>query len=405
MKNKGITIVALIVTIILMLILAGVMAVGVFPSLTTMISKSEREKEIARAEAVKEAKEEWIVDLQYAKELGYTGKSIVKLTEELIAQNLITDEEAEEIKLTWQVTIADRTIIFDDTKNINSIITEGERTAYVPKGYVASNIPGEDTISGGLVIYEGTEPVIGEVNSTEHVNAMETRNQYVWIPVDDINRMVMCKRNGVATKVDGTATTDGKTVCELELQGNELVCTTHGYTTATGLTVDNIDTIGLAGRLYGTDSTLKETTSDGKKIYQTAMNFDTNNQTFTKDTGYREPDLVTSYDQDDATSTKNYMEAAGIGDKTATTLKKQLNSDFIAMAKSVAKYGGFYIGRYEAGTNGTTKKNQLVLTAAISASGNYVAGNMWYGLYNTLRNKTGVNTNVVKSHMIWRKSV
>ena len=30
---------------------------------------------------------------------------------------------------------------------------------------------------------------------------------------------------------------------------------------------------------------------------------------------------------------------------------------------------------------------------------------MWYGLYNTLRNKTGVNTNIVKTHMIWRKPI
>ena len=36
---------------------------------------------------------------------------------------------------------------------------------------------------------------------------------------------------------------------------------------------------------------------------------------------------------------------------------------------------------------------------------NYIAGNLWYGLYNILRNETEVNTNVVKSHMVWRKSV
>lgn len=72
------------------------------------------------------------------------------------------------------------------------------------------------------------------------------------------------------------------------------------------------------------------------------------------------------------------------------------------MAKSVAKYGGFYIARYEAGENGASKKNQDVLTASIYSGTNYLAGNTWYGLYNTLRNKTGVNTNVVKSHMVWR---
>ena len=93
------------------------------------------------------------------------------------------------------------------------------------------------------------------------------------------------------------------------------------------------------------------------------------------------------------------MELAGIADKTVASLKKQLNEDYIEMAKSVAKYGGFYIARYEAGANGLSKKNQDVFIA------NYLNVPYWYGLYNTLRNKTGVNTNVAKSHMVWRKSV
>ena len=71
----------------------------------------------------------------------------------------------------------------------------------------------------------------------------------------------------------------------------------------------------------------------------------------------------------------------------------------------MAKFGGFYIARYEAGLNGASKKNQDVLTAADSSGTNYIEGNTWYGLYNILRNQTGVNTNVVKSHMVWRKSV
>ena len=125
-------------------------------------------------------------------------------------------------------------------------------------------------------------------------------------------------------------------------------------------------------------------------------------QAFAKDTDYREPDIVTAYDKDDAISGNNYMELAGIADKTAVTLKKQLNADYIEMAKSVAKYGGFYIARYEAGENGASKKNQDVLIGATYSGTNYIAGNLWYGLYNTLRNKTGVNTNVVKSHMVWR---
>ena len=302
--------------------------------------------------------------------------------------------------------------VTEKTTAIAQVITETseiygvtkQRTAPIPVGYTVSQIEGENTIAGGLVIYQTTTPVTGTANSASHISAMETYNQYVWIPIDDINDMVMCKKNANGS------------VCNLQLQGNELVCTTHGYTTATELTTENIDTKGLAGRLYVVESTTKlrktsKTLIDGELMggeYQTNMQFteDTkHSQSFTKDTNYREPDIVTDYDKDDATSGNNYMELAGIADKTAATFKKQLNEDYVEMAKSVAKYGGFYIARYEAGVNGASKKNQDVLTATTLSGTNYIAGNMWYGLYNTLRNATGVNTNVVKSHMVWRKPV
>ena len=299
-------------------------------------------------------------------------------------------------ELTGNTTIYARTV--DKAGGVSGIYTKENvltlRTAPIPVGYTVSQITGENTIDGGLVIYQTETPVTGTKNSAEHISAMETYNQYVWIPVDNINNMVMCKKNASGS------------VCNLQLQGEELVCTTHGYSTATELTTKNIDTTGLAGRLYGVDSTY--TTVDGNDIHQTNMQFTETTkatQTFTKDSGYREPDTVTDYDQDDATSGEDYMELAGIADKTAATFKKQLNEDYIEMAKSVAKYGGFYIARYEAGANGASKKNQEVLTAANSSGTNYIEGNSWYGLYNILRNETEVNTNVVKSHMVWRKSV
>ena len=294
--------------------------------------------------------------------------------------------------------------VTEKTTAIAQVITETseiygvtkERTAPIPVGYTASQIAGENTIESGLVIYQTETPVTGTANSAEHISAMETYNQYVWIPVDDINDMVMCKSNANGS------------VCNLQLQGEELICTTHGYTTATELTTTNIDTTGLAGRLYAVEATAKQDiisrAPPPTTIYQTNMQFTESTkstQTFTKDSGYREPDIVADYDQNGS----NYLQVAGIVDKTAASLKQQLNEDYIEMAKSVAKYGGFYIARYEAGENGASKKNQDVLTASTSSGTNCLAGNTWYGLYNILRNKTGVNTNVVKSHMVWRKSV
>ena len=70
------------------------------------------------------------------------------------------------------------------------------------------------------------------------------------------------------------------------------------------------------------------------------------------------------------------------------------------MAISVAKNGGFYVGRYESSLiNGTTR----VVAGATSMSANEDSANMWYGLYakqNNYATENGVSSSVV-SNMIW----
>ena len=58
--------------------------------------------------------------------------------------------------------------------------------AIIPNGFVASQATGEKDVSTGLVIYEGTTPVTDSNVET----AKKTRNQFVWIPVDDISDFV-----------------------------------------------------------------------------------------------------------------------------------------------------------------------------------------------------------------------
>ena len=58
-------------------------------------------------------------------------------------------------------------------------------TVPVPKGYTASDATGETSVNEGFVIYEGTE----EVNDGNVDTAKTTRNQFVWIPVPDISQI------------------------------------------------------------------------------------------------------------------------------------------------------------------------------------------------------------------------
>ena len=200
----------------------------------------------------------------------------------------------------------------------------------VPEGYVASEVEGENKIEDGYVIYEGTEPVTDE----NHETALTTRNQYVWIPVGDINDMVMCESN------------TGDSICDLKYDevADTLTCQTHPETAT-----------NLVGRLYSS--------------YSYTMDFTKRDQTYDEN-DHHEPNTV-SYDA-----------------YHSLTID-QLKSDFTAMAKSVAKNGGFYISRYEVGEGGSSKKGQPVLTGAATGGGSgeteYLGANKWYGLYNSIR--------------------
>ena len=241
----------------------------------------------------------------------------------------------------------------------------------IPRGYTASQISSEDSEEEGLVIYEipeeatvnwqedetdGTnESTITKGGST--TNLQETVNQYVWIPVD-INSMVMCESNN---KVAGK---DENKICNLvyNKEANTLTCQTHPETATE-----------LVGRLYTSSRT-------GSNPYSYTMDFTKRDQTYTAGSGYHEPNTVSS-------------------DASNGLTLSQLKSDFTAMAKSVAKNGGFYISRYEIGEGGNSKKGQAVLTAATTGGGSgataYLGANMWYGLYNTIKN-SGAN-----KQMIW----
>ena len=255
---------------------------------------------------------------------------------------------------------------------VEDYIEYAGKTAPIPERYTKSQITTEDDVAEGVVIYEipegatvnwtDNEDENGKNQSTITIgetttNLQETVNQYVWIPVPDINSMVMCSSN------------TGDSVCNLiyDETADTLTCTNPDHSeTATE----------LVGRLYiarlnfaGGD--------DGDYIYSYTMDFTKKDQTY-DESSYHEPNTV-SYDAD------NGLELS------------QLKSNFTAMAKSVAKNGGFYISRYEVGAGGETKKGQTVLTGASgdNIEENSLGANMWYGLYNTIRN---INTN---KQMIW----
>ena len=141
-QKKGITLIALVVTIVVLLILASVSITVVFGD----------DGILAMA---KEAAEK-------------TNKSM--------------ENDVEDIgKL--QNTINDVTNNGWDVLKVTAVTSADGRTVPVPKGFVASSATGENTVSGGFVIYEGSDAV----TDANVENARKERNQFVWIPANGVS--------------------------------------------------------------------------------------------------------------------------------------------------------------------------------------------------------------------------
>ena len=342
--NSGITLIALVITVIVLIILAGV-TISMVVGDDGIITK--------------------------AKEASQNMSNATSEEKELL-QNMLNTMNEIESGIGGEIDPPGPTMPDGWNKDkVTEVVEEGNKKAPIPKGYVVSKADGEKSISGGLVIYEGTE----DVTNDNVVEAQKTRNQYVWIPVDEINDMVMCKSKTAETQCNIIKEDDSGAP-----NGFKLKCSTH-------------NSEDLAGKIY--DST--KTAGGSGTPYTYTMDFSQTNQSYSPNDGRRESAVVTGNSSGDGDkydgSSSNYH---GLG--SAQNLLNQMNSDFVEMVKSVYIYGGFYVGRYEVGAEGATKREQTVLTADSSS------GNMWYGLYKTIRHKATADE-VVNKDMIWRKPV
>ena len=224
-KERGITLIALIITIIVMLILVGVVVTVVIQSDLLGTAKTAGDKYKTAYEDESNMSEVTINGEKYASIEDYLeGK--VKLPEGAGKR-------------------------FSETKEYN----DGTKTAWIPAGFTVSGIYSETKVDGGLVIYDIPE---NELENVKWDGTEKTKyNQFVWIPVE-VNK----------------ATDTETSIASF-------------YRSAWA---NNARTTGLNSR-------------------------------------YTEPN--TANDTDDKTGIANQIEN---------------------LTKSIYKYGGFYIGRYEAGS-------------------------------------------------------
>lgn len=113
LKNKkGITLIALVVTIVVLLILAGV-SVSVVADKNGIIQNSQETKEQTRAAMVEKERDLWKLEGQIYQS-DSKKETLEKVLERLEKENTITKEEKQAILETGEVTIAGKTIIFID---------------------------------------------------------------------------------------------------------------------------------------------------------------------------------------------------------------------------------------------------------------------------------------------------
>ena len=243
-KNKGITLIALIITIIILLILVGVS-----------------------------------INLAIKGDLFGSAEKAVSGTNDKVAQEQTrVDELMGELGRVEEQQRQDNlpgTRVTENTKYVSN-----GKTAWIPKGFTVSGIKSEQSIDDGLVIYDIPEGTTVDWTNPDSVKT--AYNQFVWIPVE----------------------------------------------------VKSTDTENSIASFYR--SAWTENTATGGE--RTGVSTD-----------YTEPD-----------STNDTADKTGIADQITE------------LTKSIYKYGGFYIGRYEAGVKPATDGTATPRTGSSSQIAKFV---------------------------------
>ena len=258
--------------------------------------------------------------------------------------NVTTKKQAQSAKVKEQEETKTQEIELADNKYMHVEIDASGEKVPVPNGYVGSKVTGENEIDTGFVIYElneGESKDTVEINDANKDEAQKTRNQYVWVPVEDISKFYGTDANGKKW---------GKI---------------YSFTTGTS-----------------TNSTFDEVT--GTYAYDWS---ETNGVMSASSSGNREPDVSRSRD------TPYYLRTYKVSEDSMLDFLLRQQTDFKKMINSVEKYGGFYIGRYE---TGNLSQDQVVVQKG-NTDINYTT---WYNAYEKCKTLSDNNNNI-ETGLIW----
>ena len=337
-KNEGITLIALIITIIILLILVGV-------SINLAIKGDlfgSAEKAVSGTND-KTAQEQTRVD-ELMGELG-------RVEEQQRQDNLPGTRETENTKY----------------------VSNG-KTAWIPAGFTVSKAEGETTIDGGLVIYLINDKTDEEIKKltwtgTELENLKKTYDQFVWIPIshEQINNMFICQ-----------AKTGSNGNCNITVENGVAKCTVHNSTQ-------------MAGRLYAT-----QTGESYKKAYTEVYTANTGLREPDVVT-----ENATYYDGS-STNLGYMSTVTGDNTSYISTakFKETLQKDYNKIVALIYNAGGYYVGRYETSNITTTKGTAINVVAGTNSGMASINWYYMYAQQKAYAANKGLENNKVKSSMM-----
>ena len=191
-RNKGITLIALVITIIVLLILAAV-SIATLTGENGILTQANKAKVETRGASVEEECSLWKINQEMDnKTTEGTAQTLDELLNSLEERNLITVEEKEIIKDTGEITIGSRTIDFGKEDPIEELPTTVKDAIATEHVYQASeNREIEDEFGNKVVVPDGFKVVEGEdvtkgvvIEDATYTNTKGS--QFVWIPVGTV---------------------------------------------------------------------------------------------------------------------------------------------------------------------------------------------------------------------------
>ena len=200
LKENGITLIALVITIIILLILAGVTIATLSGDNGILKNAAKAKEETEKAEIIEQIRLDIYGEISNNKgkeltkqEIENIAKKYGKIEEKNFSSKILkTNKGNYEINMSeiWDTEIlkSGETAITSNSK-----YESNGKQAKIPKGFTVSDVEGEKDINEGLVVYYIPEETIKKENfwtaDTDEdgtLDIQENFDQYVWIPVDGI---------------------------------------------------------------------------------------------------------------------------------------------------------------------------------------------------------------------------